>query len=208
MAEVKGVTTTKSLGATLGVDEEDPDALIAAMMQMAEKGAEPGDMLPGDVLHRGDAPEFDEVGQIKSYPVPIVAGSIKSAGYVTIFDTKTGEPSLTNRNMLPTQLKKVHEDGTRAFDVRPRPRTRVGKTICLLHSKHEDRAHYDELGFPACKKDNLLNPFQRDRHMESRHKAEWAAIQEERRQAEKDEDRAFQRRMITGLQKQIKASKG
>jgi len=207
MVAVAGITSTESLKGTLGISEDpDSETLITEMMRLAEKGNEPGDMQAGDVLHRGDEPKYDESGAITSFPPPIVTGSIKSAGYAIIYDTLTGEPSLTNRNMLPTQLRKVREDGTRVFDVRPHPQTRVGKTICFLHKDYEGRAHYDELGFPACTKHNLQNPYQRDRHMAKRHKDEWAAIQEELRLSEKAEDRAFQRKMAADLHKRVKAS--
>lgn len=184
--------------ATLDPDlAEDADTLIAAMVDMAESGPEPGDMRAKDVIHRGD----DE------YPLPVVAGDIKSAGYAIIYDTKTGLPSLTNRNMLATQFKKVHEDGTRAFSPRPTVKPKIGKTKCLLHADDPNRAHWDDLGFPVCRKANLVNKFQRDRHMARRHKDEWAAILEERKEQKEEEEKRFQRELVREMHKKPKAAK-
>ena len=162
------------------------EALIAYMVEQAKDAPEPGEMHTSDVLHKGD---FE-------YPAPIMAGPVTSAGYVYIYDTLTGQPSLTNRNMLPTQLRKLRKDGSRVFDVKQRVVPKEGKVKCLLHASDPNRGHYDELGFGGCTKGNMANAFQRSIHMARRHKEEWAAIQLEREEALKEEDKQFQREML------------
>ena len=126
-------------------------------------------------------------------------------GYVTIYDTKTGDSSLINRYMLGTCLKKKREDGSRVFwteppkDLPPRP----AGLNCLLHPDNPDRVEYDKLGLPTCPRVRLANPFEVTRHMRVRHKMAWEAIQEENRRKEKEEerrekeaDRKFQRELL------------
>ena len=66
----------------------------------------------------------------------------------------------------------------------------------MLHPRADNRAHYDALGFRACPKDNLTNPYQVRRHMERKHPAEWNAIEEERKERERQEDRQLQRAIV------------
>lgn len=157
-------------------------AVIEEMIAQAQKVAEPGDK-PGTVVERGDT--------------PTVLRSVNSAGYCNIWDTRTGEKSVTNMNMLPAQLKKKREDGSRVFTtVDPGITPFRGSIKCLLHPEGEDRAHYDGLGFGVCRKSNLVSQFHLERHMAHKHKDEWATIQKEREDQKREEDREFQRAML------------
>lgn len=162
---------------------EDNQALIEEMIRGAEGAEEPGEIVRQRVIHEGD----------EDLPVPMVATKLVSAGYVYIYDTETGECSLTNRNMLPAQLKKKRPDGSNVFTtLKPAIPPKRGNLKCMLHPKGSNRKHYDELGLAVCPKDNLTSPFQVRRHMEKRHKMEWGAIEQERIDAEKKQDREFQ----------------
>ena len=161
------------------------DEQIAEMIQEAEKAGEPGGVQR--VVHRGD----DEV------PAAIAQASLQSAGWVYIYDRKSGEQSVINRNMLPRALQKQWPDGTPVFTTRKPTIGPVRGTLkCMLHADDPDRKHYDELGFTTCKKSNLRSPYEVRRHMQKRHKAEWAAIQEEREERKRQEDRDFQRELL------------
>src|SRR4030042_6807772 len=103
------------------------------MISQAQRAEEPGDR-PGSVLEKGQ--------------MPSIVHSINSAGYVWMWDTRTGERSKTNVNMLPTQLKKKREDGSRVFTTIDPGITQFRGTLkCLLHSDSPNRKHFDELGF-------------------------------------------------------------
>lgn len=168
------------------------ESLIEEMLE-AEKAPEPGTMHIREVLHRGD----------ENVPMPLVIGALASAGYSFIYDTKTGERSLTNRNMLKAQLEKKRDDGSRVFSLRA-PKDAKGKTIkpirgkikCILHADDPSRAEFDAMGFASCPKDTIPSPFQLRRHMMTRHKVEWATIEEERQRKEKEEERQFQRSVM------------
>lgn len=170
----------------------DPDeaAVLQEMIAQAEAAPEPGMTKPGTVLESANE------------GIPSIVGSVKGAGYVYIWDTQTGERSQTNRNMLPTQLKKKRPDGSRIFTtVDPHITPHRGTHKCLLHPDNENRAHYDALGLPACHKSNLVSAFQVTRHMQTRHPAEWATIEQERTDREKREEREFQRALIEQARK-------
>jgi len=172
-------------------EEVTQQALIQQAVLEAEAAVEPGEMKAGQVLHEGDE-ELD---------APMVALKPKSAGYVYIYDTRTGDRSVCNRNMLKQHLEKKRTDGSLVFTVvDPHITQKRGRFKCLLHPEGPNREHYDELGLPVCRKSNLTSPFQVARHMRKRHPVEWETIEEERKTAERieeREDRRVQREMLS-----------
>ena len=164
---------------------------IEELMQEVEEAEEPGNLREGQVLHRSN----DDM------PLGVQVASVASAGHVFIYNTKTGDRSKTNRNMLEDQLKKTFpEDGTRVFTtVKPPFEPPRGAYHCLLHADSEEREHYDQMGLATCTKDDLASEYQVQRHMERRHRMEWATIGEERDRAEKDEERRFQRTLMAAI---------
>jgi hypothetical protein len=58
------------------------------------------------------------------------------------------------------------------------------------------RGHFDYLGYPVCPKNNLTSLHQLNRHMAHRHKDEWAGMELERLDQEKEDDREFQRNIM------------
>lgn len=149
---------------------------------------EPGDVHPQDVLARGDTPEM---------PLPMIVSSVQSAGYSTIYDAKTGEPSTTNNNMLQMQLRKLGPDGKIMFVLNPPPKKpeRV-RLKCLLHENRPERAEFDKLGFPVCNCDTIPDPYQLDLHMRRKHTLQWEAIEKARVEREHEEDRKLQRAIL------------
>ena len=122
---------------------------------------------------------------------------VESAGYVYIWDTRTADRSVCNRNMLQTTLGKLRKDGSRVFTtIKPDFEPRGGQHKCLLHETDENREEYDALGLPICTKDNLDSPYQVTRHMETRHPQEAATIADINATAAREEDREFQRILI------------
>ena len=164
---------------------------IEELMQEVEEAEEPGNLREGQVLHRSN----DDM------PLGVQVASVASAGHVFIYNTKTGDRSKTNRNMLEDQLRKVFpEDGTRVFTtIKPDFEPPRGTYKCLLHADNEEREHYDQMGLATCTKDDLASEYQVQRHMERRHRMEWATIGEERDRAEKDEERRFQRTLMAAI---------
>ena len=162
----------------------------------AKDAPEPGDSLKERIIRDPDMPEG----------VGMKYTSVKSAGWVYVYHTRTGDKSIVNRNMLRTQLQKKLEDGSLAFSLKP-PVGKDGKIIkpipgiikCLLHPDDLNRQHYDVMGFAICKKANLSSPHSLTQHMRHRHHVEWEAIEKDRTDKEKAEDRTFQKNLYEKL---------
>ena len=174
---------------------------VEEMVMEAEKAPEPG----RDILIEKNA----------NPDIQLSVAQLNSAGWTYIYDTKTGEQSITNKNMLSTQLGKLRPDGTRYFTTARPPFLTVkrGHLKCLLHPDDPNRAHYDEMGLPVCgqidgkpAKSNLTSIFEVRNHMMKKHKREWQIIETERIDTEKTEERDFQRSLLkTASQNQAQA---
>ena len=160
------------------------NAKLEEEIRDAEKANEPGEISINPIVHRGDD------------KAPTMVATVESAGYTWVYDTTTGVPSKVNNNMLPSMLRKKRADDSYVFGTRQLVIPKQGTFKCYLHASDPNRGHYDDLGFAVCPKDNLSAPFHVRRHMQKRHKVEWAAIEEERKDKEKAEDREFQRMLI------------
>jgi len=133
----------------------------------------------------------------KETPWGITIEEMESAGWVTVWDKFTGEPSKVNRNMLAAQLLKVNDDGVRCFTtVKPAIEPWRGNTLCMLHPDSEDRSAYDRMGLPVCKSGNLASEFQMRLHMQHRHKNEWAQLQDIEQQKVDEEERLVRQALI------------
>lgn len=162
-------------------------ALIEKMVQEAEGIAEPGEVTKGGVVHEGD----------EEMPSPMIMSELKSAGHTYIYNTRTGDKSVVNLNMLRRKLQLRRADGRPVFTtVKPGAVPTLGEYKCLLHPDDPNRKHYDELGLAVCLKAHLNSPYQVRRHMMKKHKMEWAAIEQERIDREKKEDREFQQKLM------------
>ena len=172
----------------------DNDALIAAMLETAEKTTLPGE-LDNPVIHRGDADTPPMVGRVASGP-----------DYVWIYNHE-GERVRCLLNMAPQKLRQRMPDGKHRFTLAdPGVRPFKGTVKCMLHPDSPDRPHYKALGFRECLKHNIANHHQLTEHMRKRHKQEWAAIEAEKKETERQEDREFQKAIMMNRQPSPSAS--
>lgn len=169
-------------------DTTQDKTLIEEMIREVEEA--PASSKP-EVIFKGDS----------TLPAPMIGSRTYpegDKGKVYIYDRKTGDRSVALGYMLRELLKAKNPDGTLRFTTRkPSFSPKLGTYKCMLHADDPNRAHYDELGFPVCRKSNLTSPFMVKKHMKSRHKVEFEAIEEERKDREKKEDRDFQRSIIS-----------
>lgn len=171
------------------------DAEITEEMQQTTPAPEPG--------LRGLKEGIGESGRDLPLEAKPRINWIGSAGYVYVWDNRTGERSTINQNMLSTQLKKKRPDGSRIFTtIDPHIPVKAGTLKCMLHTDDPNRAHYDELGFVTCRKANLTSPYQVKRHMMRRHPQEWATIQDEIASREKAEERELRKAILTSSKPQ------
>lgn len=150
-----------------------------------EGNPEPQDGL-NEIIQKG-TDDTPEVGMLKVTTSP---------GYTVVYDTKTGVDSIINNNNLSNVLRKKRLDGSLVFERVQKVIPVVGQFNCLLHKGDPNRAHYDAIGLAVCPKEGLASKYQQMRHMQKRHKTEWGGVEQERMDAEKQEDRAFQRELM------------
>ena len=170
------------------VVDTEREGVIEEMLRDAEnqKVELPSDLTRNPVLNRDD----------KEAP-PTIVNKITSAGYVYVWDSRTYHKVPVLYYMLSQILRVKRDDGSYRWTRNdPGKLPKRGTYKCLLHKDSPNRGHYDDLGFRTCLKDNITNPYQVTQHMKSKHKAEWAAIEEEKRLAERAEDRELQRALI------------
>lgn len=166
--------------------------LIEEIIRDAGGAPEPRGAEQEDIIHRANA----------SLPATMVLGETTSAGHAYIWDTRTGERSITNLNMLRAQLQKRRPDGTLIFTtVEPAVKPYRGSMKCLLHHDQPERGHYDQIGLPTCRKANLPSEYMVQMHMRRKHRVEWETIQDERNRAERAREREFQEVLLTSLAK-------
>ena len=147
------------------------EKMTVELIEEAEVAPEPGNFDRRQVIHSSS----------DVFPMEVQLSSLESAGYVYVYDTKTGSRSVVNRNMLETQLSNLRPDGTRFFTtVKPAFEPKRGTLKCLLHKDDPDRGQYDSWGFATCSKSNLISEFQVNRHVQIRHRMEWQTIYDER----------------------------
>lgn len=188
MADVTGSKEQEALAT------QENEELLALLQ--GQESLEPGDMAGEEVEH-GKGSELSSR-----------VSSVTSAGYIMVFDRMTGDSSVVNRNMLPTQLRKRHPD-THALVftlVDPGIRPAVGTYRCMLHADSPEREVFDNLGLAYCKKANLKTAYQQTRHMTKRHKDEWALMQDIKsrdldaeQKSDREQDREFQRMILDRL---------
>ena len=150
-------------------------------------------------------------GLIDEFRGAMTAYEVTSAGYLRVFDIRTGDASLVNREMLLAQLRKTCNDendsewfGKRIFSAR---RSDVinwrkpGTLKCWLHADHVMRPVCDELGLPVCRKATMYSEFDVNNHVRNRHSREYAQLEERRERLEREEDRQAQRDMMRAIQR-------
>jgi hypothetical protein len=161
---------------------------VQEMLRDAEVAEEPGNIRRGSVVGSSNG-------------MTMTATELSSAGWVYVYNVRTGDRSIVNRNMLEQQLQKRFDDGTFAFSTKkPEGVTRVkGKIKCLLHKDDPNRNRYDQMGLPYCIKANINTSHDLTVHMQKRHRREWASIDGERQEKEKIRERERENQLADAI---------
>ena len=151
---------------------------IEEMMRDAEMADEPGDLKAGKVISA-------------TTDMTMSTSELQSAGYVYVYDTRTADRSVVNRNMLQQQLTKQRGDGSFAFSTRKPEGVEpiVGTLKCFLHEDDPNRDRYDKMGLIRCIKSDFLNEMDRENHLRRRHPRAYATLENERTREERDAER-------------------
>jgi len=146
--------------------------------------------------------EPDEIKAAKGLGVESMQSvEVISAGQVYIYDTRTGDRSICNRNNLAHALQKRRPDNSLVFTtIKPKVKPKRGMYKCMLHPD-ERKPLYDVWGLTTCFKDNLTSPFQVRRHMQKRHKVEYETIREEEKREEQEKNRKVQEALMKSATK-------
>lgn len=175
---------------TKEVATEQADLMEA--MRNAERVNDPSSTQKGDMIQGDGNTPLSAVSAVSG------AGHLKVYAINTQDGKKDGDVSIINANMLPTQLKKRRDSGELAFTaLDPGVRPLSGELKCRLHPDDNERETFDEMGLATCHKANIRNKYELNRHMQHRHKQEWGAIEDLMKQKERDEDREFQRALMS-----------
>jgi hypothetical protein len=130
-------------------------------------------------------------------PFGVSIADVESAGYVRVWDVRTREMSLVNRNLLRSQLGKKDDRGRTVFTtVDPKILPARGALKCPLHPQSPERKDMDRFGFVACTKANLKTRIDVRTHMQHRHHREYEALEEDRRNQIESEERQVRQTII------------
>lgn len=124
------------------------------------------------------------------------------ADKTTIYSTIDGTPSEVLVYMLSKKLQQKREDGLPAFSLEPQPRV-VGELVCYLHPESEEREHLDAIGLRGrtCRKSNIPTQWDRDLHMQRKHKNEWTVVERARERQEREDQMRFARVQAEAMQR-------
>lgn len=169
---------------------QDNESLIQEALRDAKLVDLPSKLKEDPVIHRGDE-ELD---------APMTVKELSSAGYVYVWDSRTFERAPVLYYMLPSILRRRREDGSFIWTTNdPKRLPKRGTLKCLLHKDSPDRKEYDKMGLRTCKKSNIINAFEVKQHMSKKHPKEWLAIEDARKEKERQEDRSFQRTLYEAV---------
>lgn len=184
------------------------DELQAEIFEEAMKEFKGGNAdLLNDVLHN-----LGEIGIEGAMKRAQVANPERDDSYMTLYSTLDGTPSTVLRSMVPKLLRKrlattsdVPPDlrGKLAFSIAQTITPKVADVPCMLHPRHALREWLDDNGLQGrtCTK-MLANTFSQRKHMETRHKAEYAQMKDAQDRERDEEQRAFQRATIEMMKAQ------
>jgi len=163
---------------------QDNEGLIEEALRDAKLVEIPSELRDNPVIHRGD----------ETLDVPMTVSELKGAGYVYVWDSRTYERAPVLFYMLQSVLRRQRPDGSYIWTTKdPQKLPQRGTLKCYLHPDHPDRKEYNEMGLRTCLKSNITNVYEVKQHMSKKHPKEWQAIEDKRKEKERQEDRVFQR---------------
>ncbi|KKN72890.1 hypothetical protein LCGC14_0405940 [marine sediment metagenome] len=168
----------------------DNESLIQEALRDAKLVDLPSGLKKNPVIHKGD----------ETLDAPMTVKELSSAGYVYVWDSRTFERAPVLYYMLPSILRRRREDGSFIWTTNdPKQLPKKGTHKCLLHKDSPNRERFDEMGLRVCKKSNIINKFEVKQHMSKKHPKEWQAIEDMRKEAERQEDRSFQKTLYEAV---------
>ena len=151
-----------------------------------------------DAIEDSDQPSAVDMGGGMSGTL-----TVETPGRVKVWDIETGEVSyvLSSPDYLRMQLQKVNSvTGKRIFTtIKPAIEPFRGSELCPLHMNAPESAEYRRLGLPVCKKSNLRNPGEAERHLRLKHKDSYEMLEQRRQREIEGEERAVRKATIAAF---------
>lgn len=146
---------------------------------------------PGEIINR---PSGDN-------PSPMRVGDLRWKGYVEVWDTRTGDKSLQPWWLLWQTMRKTREDKSRVFTrVNPHIAPDHGQDLfCPLNPESPEYSSLKSMGFKACRKKHIPHEDGLMRHVRKSHSRAWEAMDRQRQETERNEDRQLQRDMLQAM---------
>jgi len=172
-----------------------------------------------DMRKRGKLPKFmsgdADVDAALDGGSGTMTATPESVDTVVIYDTSTNEPREVLVNMLRKTMQK-RRGNKPAFSITPLGEYVQGHVMCYLHPDHPDRKWLASVGVTklcetvlpdgtTVSAGNLASEYDRDLHMQHKHRREWAVIKEARERQEREADRELRREEVAAMREAMAA---
>jgi hypothetical protein len=172
------------------------EARITEMERTLRTAPEPGDV------------SYDAMGE----EISMTKTSVKSAGYVTMWNTDSKEASVFNMNGVRAKLREVFPND---YEENPSMRGKPcwtaqapaekpwrGTSTCPLHDSRPEREAYNLVGYPRCSRVELPNEMDAQEHLRLKHPRTWTLMNVQRVEVDRiaaEEDRVLNRKILEHL---------
>ena len=134
-------------------------------------------------------------------PAPMRVSSLRFNGYVEVWDTVTGVKSLQPWWLLWQTMKKQRPDGSKVFTrTDPKiPPNHGADLFCYLNPASPESQRVKGMGFKPCTKQHIPHEDALMRHVKKSHSRAWEALERERTERIRQEDRQLQKDMLAAM---------
>lgn len=146
--------------------------------------------------------EGDMLGPVnETNPAPMRINSLRFKGYVEVWDTVTGVKSLQPWWLLWQTMKKKRADGSLVFTrTDPKiPPNYGADLVCYMNPASKEHARVKGMGFKDCTKQHIPHEDALMRHVKKSHSRAWEALERERTERIRQEDRKLQQDMLSAM---------
>ena len=164
------------------------DGLIA---EQADSVVPPSYMQQGEILNR----------PTEANPMALRVSDLRFKGYVEVWDSRTGIQSLQPYWLLWQTMRKTREDGSLVFTrTNPHIEPNYGADLfCPLNPDSPEYSLLKGMGFQPCKKQHIPHQDGLMRHVKKSHSRAWDAMERERTEKIRNEDRKLQFDMLKAM---------
>ena len=151
-------------------------------------------------------PSYMKAGEVlgpvnEANPAPMRVSDLRFKGYVEVWDTVSGVKSLQPWWLLWQTMKKKRPDGSSVFTrTDPKIPPNYGADLfCYLNVASPEYQRVKQLGFKPCTKQHIPHEDALMRHVKKSHSRAWEALERERVERIRQEDRKLQQDMLAAM---------